>query len=115
MQLLVLKEFRISCKPKHEQIFKQNYTFSNNNEFKNEINQIDIIEINEIIKKGEISHWQTMDWYLLTTFNVCQRCLLYKIAEKFLIHAEYIVLSNGIKIKTKQAKKKLLSGFVWKK
>ena len=35
------KDFRVSCRPKHEQIFKRNYIFFNNIEFKNEINQID--------------------------------------------------------------------------
>ena len=33
----------------------------------------------EIIEKGEISHWQTMDWLLLTTFKARQRYFLYKI------------------------------------
>ena len=41
LQLLVLKDFRVSYRPKHEQIFKRNYRFFNNNEFKNKINQID--------------------------------------------------------------------------
>ena len=41
LQFLVLKDFRVSYMPKHEQIFKRNYRFFNNNEFKNEINQID--------------------------------------------------------------------------
>ena len=41
LQFLVLKDFRVSYRPKHEQIFKRNYRFFNNNEFKNEINQID--------------------------------------------------------------------------
>ena len=41
LQFLVLKDFRVSYKPKHEQIIKRNYTFFKNNEFKNEINQID--------------------------------------------------------------------------
>ena len=40
-QFLVLKDFRVSYRPKHEQIFKRNYRFFNNNEFKNEINQIE--------------------------------------------------------------------------
>ena len=40
-QFLVLKDFRVSYRPKHEQIFKRNYRFFNNNEFKNKINQID--------------------------------------------------------------------------
>ena len=41
LQFLVLKDFRVSYRPKHEQIFKRNYRFFNNNEFKNEINQIE--------------------------------------------------------------------------
>ena len=41
LQFLVLKDFRVSYRPKHEQIFKRNYRFFNNNEFKNKINQID--------------------------------------------------------------------------
>ena len=41
LQFLVLKDFRVSHRPKHEQIFKLNYTFLNNNELKNEIDQID--------------------------------------------------------------------------
>ena len=41
LQHLVLKDFRVSYRPKHEQIFKRNYRFFNNNEFKNKINQID--------------------------------------------------------------------------
>ena len=41
LQFLVLKDFRVSYMPKHEQIFKRNYRFFNNNEFKNEINQIE--------------------------------------------------------------------------
>ena len=41
LQFLVLKDFRVSHRPKHEQIFKLNYTFFNNNELKNEIDQID--------------------------------------------------------------------------
>ena len=35
------KDLRVSYRPKHEQIFKRDYTFFNNNEFKNEINEID--------------------------------------------------------------------------
>ena len=41
LQFFVLKDFRVSYRPKHEQIFKCNYRSFNNNEFKNEINQID--------------------------------------------------------------------------
>ena len=41
LQFLVLKDFRVSYRPKHEQIFKRNYRFFSNNEFKTEINQID--------------------------------------------------------------------------
>ena len=41
LQFLVLKDFRVSYRPKHEQIFKRYYKFFNNNEFKNKINQID--------------------------------------------------------------------------
>ena len=37
------KDFTVSYRPKHEQIFKRNYTFFNTNEFKNKINQIDWI------------------------------------------------------------------------
>ena len=78
------KDFRVSYRPKHEQIFKRNYTFFNTTEFKNKINQIDritsfithdvnlcfekflnificVFDVNaptnqEIIGKGEISH-----------------------------------------------------------
>ena len=39
LQFLVLKDFRVS--DRHKQIFKCNYIFFNNNEFKNEINQSD--------------------------------------------------------------------------
>ena len=39
--VLILKFLRVFYRPKHKQIFKRNYTFFNNNEFKNEINQID--------------------------------------------------------------------------
>ena len=41
LQFFVLKDFRVSYRPKHQQIFKRYYTFFNNNKFKNEINQID--------------------------------------------------------------------------
>ena len=41
LQFLVLKDFRVSHRPKHEHIFKYDYRFFNNYEFKNEINQID--------------------------------------------------------------------------
>ena len=41
LQFLVLKDFRVSYRTKHEQIFKRNHRFFNSNEFKNEINQID--------------------------------------------------------------------------
>ena len=40
LQFLVLKDFRVLYRPKHEQIFKRNYRSFNNNEFKNGINQI---------------------------------------------------------------------------
>ena len=40
LKFLVLMDFRVSYRPKHEQIFKSGYRFFNNNEFKNEINQI---------------------------------------------------------------------------
>ena len=40
LQFFVLKDFRVSYRSKHEQIFKHNYKFFNNNEFKNEINLI---------------------------------------------------------------------------
>ena len=39
LQFLVLKDIRVS--DRHKQIFKCNYIFFNNNEFKNEINQSD--------------------------------------------------------------------------
>ena len=41
LQFFVLKDFRVSYRPKYEQIFKRNYRSFKNNEFKNEINQID--------------------------------------------------------------------------
>ena len=41
LQFLSLKDFRVSYRLKHEQIFKGNYAFFNSNEFKNEINEID--------------------------------------------------------------------------
>ena len=41
LKLLVLKDLRVSYRPRHEEIFKSYYTFFNNNEFKNEYNQID--------------------------------------------------------------------------
>ena len=41
LQFLVLKDFRVSYRPKHGQVFRRNYRFFSNNEFKNEINQID--------------------------------------------------------------------------
>ena len=41
LQFFVLNNFRVSYRSKHEQIFKRNYTFVNNIEFKNEIDQID--------------------------------------------------------------------------
>ena len=41
LQFFVLKDFRVSYRPKHEQIFKRNYRFFSNNEFKNGINQIE--------------------------------------------------------------------------
>ena len=40
LKFLVLMDFRVSYRPKHEQMFKSGYRFFNNNEFKNEINQI---------------------------------------------------------------------------
>ena len=43
LQFFVIKDFRVFYRPKHEEIFKRNYRFFNNNEFKNEINQIDWI------------------------------------------------------------------------
>ena len=52
LQFLVLKDFRVSNKPKHDQIFERNYGFFNNNEFKNEIIQIDwkiLFDIPDII------------------------------------------------------------------
>ena len=39
LPFLALKDFRVSCRPKHEQIFKH-YTFFNNSEFKDKIDQI---------------------------------------------------------------------------
>ena len=41
LQFLALKDFRVSYRLKHEQIFKRNYTSFSNNEIKIEINQID--------------------------------------------------------------------------
>ena len=40
LQFFVLKDFRVSYRSKHEQIFEHSYRFFNNNEFKNEINLI---------------------------------------------------------------------------
>ena len=37
LQFSVFKDFRVSYRPKHEQIFKCNYTFFNNNEFKTKL------------------------------------------------------------------------------
>ena len=34
LQVLILRDFRVSYRPKNEQIFKHNYTFFNNIEFK---------------------------------------------------------------------------------
>ena len=41
LQFLVLRDFRVSYRPKHEQILKLNYRFFNKNEFKNEIYPVD--------------------------------------------------------------------------
>ena len=41
LQFFVLRDFRVSYRSKHEQIFKRNYRLFNNNEFEKEINQID--------------------------------------------------------------------------
>ena len=41
LQFLVLKDFRVTYRPKDEQILKRNYAFFNNNELKNKFNQID--------------------------------------------------------------------------
>ena len=41
LQFFVLKDLRVSYRPKDEQILKHNYTFFSNNALKNEINQID--------------------------------------------------------------------------
>ena len=46
LQFLVLKDFMVSYRSRHEQIFKRIYTFFNNSEFKNRISQIDCKTLN---------------------------------------------------------------------
>ena len=148
LQFFVLKDFRVSYRPKHKQIFKRNYRSFNNNEFKNEINQIDwktlfgSRDINlcfekflhiricvfddhappiKKISKKEKSLFDKpwIDNYLRHLMRVRDACFIKycrakKATEKLKIHAEYKVLRNEVKMKTKQAKKKL-PGFTRKK
>ena len=93
LQFLVLKVFRVSYRPTHEQIFKRNYKFFNNNESKETgkkphltamiwicfakfINILtcvfdDHAPIKKLLKteKPLTFHWQTVNWFLLATFN----------------------------------------------
>ena len=140
LQFLVLKDFWVSYWPKHEQIFKRNYTFFRDNEFKNEINQIDWktlfdshdmnlcfekflhiltcvfdnhAPIKKLLKKEKFlidKPW--IDNYLqhlMCVRDACfvEYCRAKKTTEKIKIHAEYKVLRNEIKMKTKQAKKNI--------
>ena len=54
--------------------------------------------------------------HLMRVRDVCfiKCCGAKKATEKLKIHAEYKVLRNEVKMKTKQAKK-ILPGFIWKK
>ena len=87
MQFLVLKDFRVSYRPKHEQIFKRNYGFFNNNEFKNEVNQI--------------------DWKALFDSHDMNLCF-----EKFL-HILTCVFDDHARIKKLSKKEKSLIGKPW--
>ena len=141
LQFLVLKDFRVSYMPKHEQIFKRNYRFFNNNEFKNEINQIEwktlfdshdmnlcfekflhiltcVFDDHAPIKKLSKKEKSLFDkpWidnhlrHLMRVRYACfiKYCRAKKAREKKLkIHAEYKVLRNEVKMKTKQAKKNI--------
>ena len=140
LKFLVLKDFGVSYMPKHEQIFKLNYRFFNNNEFKNEINQIDwktlfdshnmnfcfekflhiltcIFDDHAPIKKLLKKEKSLIDklWidkhlrHLMHVRDACfiKYCRAKKATEKLKIHAEYKVLRNEVKMKTKQAKKNI--------
>ena len=139
LQFLVRKDFRVSYRPKHEEIFKRNYRFFSNNESKNEINQIDwktlfdshdmnlcfekflhiltcVFDDHAPIKKSSKKEKSSIDkpWidnnlrHLMRVRDACfvKYCRAIKAAEKLKIHAEYKVLRNEVKMKTKQSKKK---------
>ena len=145
---LSLKDFRVSYRAKHEQIFKRNYRFFDNNEFKSEINQIDwktlsdshdmnlcfekflhvltcVFDDHAPIKKLSKKEKSLIDkpWidnYLRHLMRV--RDVYFKkyrrakkATEKLKNHAEYKVLRNEVKMKTKQAKKNYYQNLFEKK
>ena len=63
------KDFRVSYRPKHEQIFKRNYTFFNTNEFKNKINQIDWIT--SFISHDVKLFWEIFEYLYLRFWCQC--------------------------------------------
>ena len=77
LQFLVLKDFRVSYRPKQEPIFKRNYRFFKNSEFKNEINQI---------------HWKTL--FGSHDMNLCFEKFLHILNRVFDDHAPIKKLSK---------------------